>query len=336
MLARGICPVLVIATGALGCPDAVPSRSVEVAGVPTESQWTYRGRVLLPGSPGEWDHRIDGSMTPSTVVRKDGRLFLYYVGATGNRYDRGPANRSLGVATSTDGLQFTKYSENPVIRHQPDGGHDNVVEEGVFSAGATLDSDGTVVMYFGGMQSVGSTSVDGDGLLATSSDGFNFIVHGDVIDHRNPSVYRYGDEIFPVGAYRHADGRWSSYYIGKGKGGIWDLGLATGPARDDFTSHVEALDVRNELRSGGDPISLPTGELLVPVGRYPRKTATIELRATAPDALHDLSAIAARYDFGDVVEFTMYLDHELGQWLLFYVTPAADGIHLRTAPVHLN
>ena len=78
--------------------------------VPKETDWIDHGVVIESGSKGSWDIRLGGMISPSTVVKKNGTFFLYYIGADGDRStDKGPRHRALGVATSTDGINFTKY-----------------------------------------------------------------------------------------------------------------------------------------------------------------------------------------------------------------------------------
>jgi predicted GH43/DUF377 family glycosyl hydrolase len=62
--------------------------------------------VIDVGAPGSWDenHALD----PATVVYK-GKVFLYYTASSPK------VDRSICLATSTDGYRFTKYEANPVI-----------------------------------------------------------------------------------------------------------------------------------------------------------------------------------------------------------------------------
>ena len=60
-----------------------------------------------------------------------------------------------------------------------------------------------------------STYVDSDVRLALSNNAFQFKNIGDVLSHANSSVWGYGDELFPVGAFR-SDDICYIYYIAKG------------------------------------------------------------------------------------------------------------------------
>jgi hypothetical protein len=66
--------------------------------------------VLYTGNPGEWDC---GWLDTPEVVRSPDGYFLYYYGDTVQQ----PAeiNSAYGVATSPDGINWTKYTGNPVL-----------------------------------------------------------------------------------------------------------------------------------------------------------------------------------------------------------------------------
>ena len=76
-----------------------------------------------------------------------------------------------------------------------------------------MDGDGTVYLFFGGMQegSGCNGSVDSDGVLATSTDGFNFTNSGDALDHSDTGLWGHGDELFPTDVLK-IDGTWYALY----------------------------------------------------------------------------------------------------------------------------
>ncbi len=146
-------PVLLAAATILACASATCGATLPEVAIPKPSDWIESGVVLESGSSGSWDTRLFGQISPCTVVKKDGRFYLYYVGASGDgATDGGPKDRALALATSTNGIHFAKYSGNPVITHQPVGN----VEEGVFSAAATASKDGSLLLYYGAKGRVGA------------------------------------------------------------------------------------------------------------------------------------------------------------------------------------
>jgi beta-1,2-mannobiose phosphorylase / 1,2-beta-oligomannan phosphorylase len=62
--------------------------------------------VLTPGGVNEWDSRIVGWCE---VLQKDGIFYMWYNGAAGNHWE------GIGLATSFDGIHWTKYADNPVF-----------------------------------------------------------------------------------------------------------------------------------------------------------------------------------------------------------------------------
>ena len=58
---------------------------------------------LITGTYG-WEHQI----VVSSVVKKNNLYYLYYTGRNLPEY-------KIGVATSSDGINFTKYSGNPIL-----------------------------------------------------------------------------------------------------------------------------------------------------------------------------------------------------------------------------
>ena len=115
--------------------------------LPEASEWIDAGLVLDAGGFGAWDALMEGH-TPAAVIRRDGTYLLYYVGADDYFADLrniGPAHRSLGVATSEDGINWSKHTSEPVITFTSSGNP----EEGAVSAGMTVDVDGPLLAYSG-------------------------------------------------------------------------------------------------------------------------------------------------------------------------------------------
>jgi len=259
--------------------------------IPKDAEWTGRGIVLPAGGSGSWDVRLTGALSPCTVVKKDGTYFLYYIGADGNRStDGGPRHRALGVARSEDGVHFTKYSGNPILTYLP---HNNE-EEGIFSAGAFLDDNGEIVLYYSALDAGSSTSttVDSDVRLAVSSNGLNFTDKGDVLSHADSKVWGYGDELFPVGAFREGSTHYV-YYIAKGYGGVyWDLALAQGSSRNNIKGNTrKVLDVGSNWAKSGCPVRLSANKIAVSICR----NKVTEMRTASISSPHKLSSPAQTY-----------------------------------------
>ncbi|GAH42164.1 unnamed protein product, partial [marine sediment metagenome] len=262
--------------------------------IPTDAEWTDRGVAISPGKSGSWDKRLTGALSPCTVVKKNGTYFLYYIGADGNRStDGGPRHRALGVATSSDGINFTKYRGNPILKYLP---HNNE-EEGIFSAGATLDYTGEIIMYYSALDagSATSTTVDSDVRLAVSSNGLNFTDKGDVLSHADSGVWGYGDELFPVGTFHKGidpNDIWYVYYIAKGKAAYWDLALAWGSNKNNINSNTKkVLDVGSDWAKSGCPVHLSTDKIAVSICR----NKVTQMRTASVDSPWTLSSPVQTY-----------------------------------------
>jgi len=333
--------IVVVFLAALFSDDAPSLGEHTAVRVPKQSDWVDHGTILKAGPSGSWDARLSGAISPSTVVKKDGMYFLYYIGADGDRGsphdDGGPRHRALGVATSTDGIHFTKHSGNPIITHLPN--HNE--EEGVFSAGAALDGKGSIVLYYGAMDAgrQSSTLVDGDVRLAVSGNGLNFMDHGDVISHADRSIWGYGDELFPVGTFT-ANNMWYVYYIAKGKGTHWELGVAWGAGPEKLSRSRAALTrctyiviCDSYIVGGGDPVWLGSDKLAIVIVRDFRK-GLVEVRTASSSSPDKLSEPVEKYDFGGFIHLTIFQDRQTKTWFMYYWDSRGDGgIGVKTAPI---
>ena len=126
--------------------------------------WTVDEQMRLdPGAPGAWDG--GGAVTSAVVATPDGFL-LWYEG-----YPEQPGPESIGLATSTDGVTFTKDAD-PVI---PAGACGTAPDAAVFQPNV-LVTDAGYVMLFGGLEEAGGpTQV----FAATSPDGRAWTCAGD-------------------------------------------------------------------------------------------------------------------------------------------------------------
>jgi hypothetical protein len=303
--------------------------------IPKQSDWTLVGKVLERGPSKSWDARLHGQISPCSVVKKDGIYYLYYIGADGNREDGGPAHRALGVAVSANAVSFKKHRGNPILTYLP---HNNT-EEGVFSAGATLDANGDIVLYWTAILARNSTTtqVNSNIHVAISQNGVDFEKRRSVLRFSDPKVPS-NDEIGALGAF-HAKGRWHLYYFSKGGVPAWSLVHASGPARDNFPQKgkivLEADKESQQVIGGGDPVWLSDNELAVfLVCGFDRER--IEIRTISLDSPGELSSPVETYRFDGWRHATVFLDREKGKWFLYHRKREGDAIFVRTAPVVLS
>ena len=118
--------------------------------------WThpYSDPVLYPGNYGEWDAT---RVAPGAIIKEDGIYKMYYSGFN-DQY----SHWDIGLATSSDGVNWTKYPGNPIIVGTT-GWEFQVV------ATSILKVDGTYYLYY-----YGKNSPEYKIGLATSADGINW------------------------------------------------------------------------------------------------------------------------------------------------------------------
>jgi len=129
--------------------------------------FTKEAGVRVPsGSAGSTEMIVSD---PAPVKLKDGRVRMYYKGATGGG-GPGQAVHSVFSAVSTDGLRFEKEGIRIDSQKTPDGGWASVPE-------AILLPDGRVRIYY-----VSDGADVGHGIVSSiSEDGLNFAREGPVL-----------------------------------------------------------------------------------------------------------------------------------------------------------
>ena len=283
--------------------------------IPKPGDWVDYGHILEAGAEGEWDF-LWADATPGSIVKKDGTYYFYFIAADGYTSIEGePRHRAIGVATSQDGVHYTKYPGNPILTHSPFNGE----EEGANSAGITLDESGNFVMYYGG--AVGENEIiRSDGRLAISADGYHFTDASRVIDHRNPFVYGFGDEIFPMATFQR-QGVWYVYYLPNGGINERTLGMAWGERPDRLFRSIGVLKdggASEPIGVWGNVIWLAEDRIALFIQRLWWPDTFIEVRIASPKAPQRLSASVARYDIPNLKRGAVYLDRERRTWFMIY------------------
>ncbi|MFQ5963710.1 MAG: hypothetical protein ACE5KZ_05440, partial [Candidatus Scalinduaceae bacterium] len=274
--------------------------------------------MLSRGNPGEWDYSpavAQPGFHVGSVVKKNGVYYMYYQGAPDARSDDGPAFRAIGVATSADGINFTKYSGNPIITFSSGKGI-NEEEEGAEFPVATLDSNGEFLLYWGANVAINQSSVDTQLHLSTSGDGFNFTDQGLV------SGIPQNSESWPLGLLRaqggtsSVNGQWHLWYITDALGGGYKKALAIGDAANSFKAANSAPLV--SLRRRTEPILHTNGVVSVFETRDRWFANRIDVMETTVNNLDTFSSPVMTFPLPtDAVfysEFSVMRDVDAGLW----------------------
>jgi predicted GH43/DUF377 family glycosyl hydrolase len=126
--------------------------------------------VLVPGSAGTWDEvKVE---VPDVVKLPDGTYLMYYAGSDTTT----ETGFQIGLATSTDGINWTKHPANPVLPFGTSGDFD---ELSAFEPGIVYDeSQDKYSLWYCGMSSLLEVKIG----LAESSDGITWNKQGVVME----------------------------------------------------------------------------------------------------------------------------------------------------------
>jgi len=166
------------------------------------------GPVLSRGGAGEWDEE---SVTPATMLKmNDGTHRLYYVG----RNNAGVCG--LGLATSTDGINFTKHSGNPLVLASAwsGGGTDMAVGHVV-----KLSSGQWALMFERGISFAIYLGLSSDGMSWTPGNNGNPVMEGTAGSWDSNGVAN--PKLFELAAGKYLLG-----YNGNSGEGRWKIGFA--------------------------------------------------------------------------------------------------------------
>lgn len=127
----------------------------------------YSGNpILTRGAAGEWD---DADADKPIIILKNGVYYQFYVGVDSLR-----THNRIGVATSTDLLNWTKYGGNPIFQET---GVIGDWDGGFVQPGAIVLKDGIYYMFYFARPLGGASSVNIG--IATSTDLLNWTRYSD-------------------------------------------------------------------------------------------------------------------------------------------------------------
>lgn len=217
--------LLLIALLALTGCGSKTCTDITCGGTPHYDSWTkYKNNPVL--SPeNTWD---EGANFEPTVLYEDGLWRMYYSGATWDC--------SIGLATSTDGINWNKYSGNPVVG-QGHGG-----KAGTACRNTIYKENG---IYYAFSDDLTGNGGGGDMYISSSTDGKTFTTRATPIVVPTPGGYDQGglansfvlkkDGIYYL-LYEASTNGWGGYEQ-------WAINLAT------------SSDMRTWNKYSGNPLS---------------------------------------------------------------------------------
>jgi hypothetical protein len=214
--------------------------------------WIKEGMVLNIGASGTWesDHVNDPS-----VVKVGAKYYMYYTGASLATQDQ------IGLATSLDGLNFTKAVGNPILPRVA-GTWENWV-----ARPTVIYEDGKFRMWYDARDIDGMCKNIG---YAESVDGTNFTrrttpvlsIRGALKEIANPNVIRL------------PDGRYLMVMDGWGPLPSLDLYMAISNEGIDWTFYPNNENPEPVLvhgQAGFDTVAITTSHLIIPPASPPEK-----------------------------------------------------------------
>lgn len=184
--------------------------------------WTkYPGNPILDGGPpGAWDSL---KVTTASVYFDGATYLMWYTGENGSR----PA---IGLAASTDGVNWTKYAGNPILAVGPSGAWDDEF----VACPKVVKVGGMFHMFYDGNGSAPGTNAARIG-YAFSSDGMHWTKH-----EGNPlpligNASEWDGQSLGTGAVVFQDNKFHLWYAGLGQPSSYPQAWQTGYATSDYT-----------------------------------------------------------------------------------------------------
>jgi len=167
--------------------------------------WTSAVKVFESGESGSWEEKVSG---PCVIY--DGTIYkMWYTGS------RAGVSK-MGYATSSDGINWVKYSGNPVLVPGGNGGWD---DWNTWGSNVLFDGS-TYMMWYSGEQVRDGTRRIG---FATSTDGITWVKYSG-----NPVIVPssgWDSKFVHAGPVIKEGPTYKMWYTAR-DGGIWRIGLA--------------------------------------------------------------------------------------------------------------
>jgi predicted GH43/DUF377 family glycosyl hydrolase len=169
--------------------------------------------VLVTGPPGAWD---SASVTLGSVLWNKTLYMMWYTGNSATTF----ANGAIGLATSKDGVTWTKYPRNPILTATP-------IDQAYMATPYVIRLGLTYNMWYTGRSTnTNQTSI----LYATSFDGVNWSKwpHAVFSPALDPNAWDSGG-VYAPSVYFNGTNFWL-WYTGLGQKPVLpQIGMATSP-----------------------------------------------------------------------------------------------------------
>jgi len=320
--------LIILAYACQNCPETTFDVAELDFKIPEIFDWTDHGIIFTAGDSGTWDHLLYGGFA-GTSIKKEGVYYLYYQGAYDYDEKYGTVRyRSIGLATSSDGITFEKYIRNPILEWSPKG----FLEEGAVSNAVILDSAKNFLMFYGANTAVDEWQINADTRLAFSENGLEFTDQGIVLNHRDKNVWGWGDELFAVNAI-YFMGNYYVYYIINGTMYDEHVGVSWGDKPDKLSKNGRVHENCKAVKAWGMAGNAQVGENLFLLFMSNVRKSQMEVRIVDLNYPDRVSAALRTYRFDNFSEGTTIMDEEQSRWLMYYRTSDSNGYGVKSAPL---
>jgi len=196
-----------------GDADGKQRIGVATASVNDLTKWTRTGPLFDTGAPGSFDAKW--CVLPHVVRMRDDRWHLYYTGNAG-RGSGLSAFPGMGLATSDDGITWTRHGDQPVLERSHEHGDPDAIGVAGGSVLPVQESDGSSQwrFYYTGCPTTGKEHALNQQktiCLAVSADGIHWTKQGAVMLRDPDRDYEDIGVAGPV-VQREPDGMYRMWY----------------------------------------------------------------------------------------------------------------------------
>ena len=307
--------------------------------------WTKRGVVLRHGSSGAWDENPN-DVNINDVVKVDGTYYMFYYGGKISCWmdGQGCGYSCIGLATSSDGINFTKHPKNPIIK--PDMAvYVTSWEHGVRTTSVTWTGSKWVA-FVGVDHSHNKTpgmapqetwgcdvGVDTDVFAFTSTNAVDWTLEGEV-----GGVFNEGE--MNAGNLEYHNGTYYAWPLQASPGMCQAASKGTDYMNLEWQGWIEELkygwsDVEAFIHSDDETVTL----IYWPFGGHGHPGVGEDVYF-ATSSLSNMTEVHNKRVVGDnvgweMIRHSMVKDIEVGEWRWYYgdFSSKPRTIKLRTAPL---
>ncbi len=201
----------------------------------------YAKNILLRGVAGSWD---SGSVIEPWVIHQGTGYKMWYTGEVLDS-NGDPVKNEIGYATSPDGIQWTKYSGNPVLTLGSRGSWD----ESFVSRPIVISSGLSYTMYYIGENQTENFQIG----MATSSDGIHWTKSGPIQYPDSDTGWDSTDNDIDLGSIQRLPNIYLMAYSGAiDEGSPHQIGLASSNDGINWTPYLNNPVIINGTRGDWD------------------------------------------------------------------------------------